>query len=259
LEFEEVKIMYEAEDTHWWYRGLRGVMFELLRLHRPGAQQLRILDAGCGTGGTLAAFTRAGFKQLDGFDLNATALDFCRERGLDYVKLGSLTDIPFESDAFDVIVSNDVLNDAGISNEADALRELYRALKPGGRLFLNLPAYRFLASEHDRATDVVRRYTRKEIAGKLSASGFRVARVTYWNMLLFPVVLLVRLLRRERTHDLAKPARSDILVPPAPFNALLTAMLWVERGMIRFADLPAGSSVAVVAVKPGVKGRQAKP
>jgi SAM-dependent methyltransferase len=250
LEFEEVKIMYEAEDTLWWYRGLRGVMFELLGLDRPAARQLQILDAGCGTGGTLAALRRAGYSSLSGFDLNPPALDFCRERGLNYVKLGSLTAIPFESDRFDLVVSNDVLNDAGIADEQAALHELYRVLKPGGRLFLNLPAHKFLASEHDRATDVVRRYTRREIAGKLKSVGFNVRRVTYWNMLLFPLVVLVRVLRRERTHDLAKPARSDILLPPAPINNLLTVVIWLERQLLKLIDLPVGSSVAVVARKP---------
>jgi SAM-dependent methyltransferase len=164
-------------------------------------------------------------------------------------------DIPFPADSFDVVISNDVLNDAGTSNEAAALSELHRVLRPGGRLFLNLPAFGFLRSEHDRATDVARRYTRTEITRKLRAAGFKVRRATYWNTLLFPVVVAVRLLRRERDEDLHKPARSDIVVPFAPINALLTAAVGLERLLLRFIDLPFGSSVAVVAVKPHAKAK----
>jgi SAM-dependent methyltransferase len=249
LEFEEFKIMYEAEDTHWWYRGLRGVMFSLLGLEDPRSRSWKILDAGCGTGGTLQALRDSGFADAQGFDINPPALHFCSIRGLDNTRLGSIMEIPFEADTFDAAISCDVLNDAGTSNEAAALSELYRVLKPGGRLFLNLPAFGFLRSEHDRATDVARRYTRPEITRKLRAAGFKVRRVTYWNTFLFPVVIAVRLFRREREEDLLKPARSDIVVPPAPLNALLTQVVGLERFLLKFIDLPAGSSVAVVAIK----------
>jgi SAM-dependent methyltransferase len=249
VEFEEYKIMYEAEDTHWWYRGMRGVMFTLLGLHTSKGGQPHILDAGCGTGGTLHALRLAGFHNIEGFDLNTIALQFCHARGIDHVRQGSITAIPYDANEFDLVVSCDVVTDAGTDNEMTALRELHRVLKPGGRLFLNLPAHAFLRSEHDRATDVARRVTKREIVSKLTSAGFKVRRATYWNMFLFPVVVVVRLLRREREEDLENPARSDIVLPPRPANAFLTACVWLEHLLLRWVNLPVGSSVAVVAVK----------
>jgi len=250
VEFDEYQIMYEAEDTHWWYQGLRGVMFTLLGLRRDKGRRLRILDAGCGTGGNIHALRQAGYSDVDGFDFSPVALHFCRQRGLESVRQGSITDMPYGEGSYDIIISCDVLNDAGTEDEATALRELYRVLRPGGRLFLNLPAFSFLRSEHDRATSVARRYTKSDISRKLVRAGFRVKRVTYWNMLLFPAVVFVRLLRRERPDDLNKPARSDIVLPRAPVNTLLTGLLRVEGLLLRRVNLPFGSSVAVVAVKP---------
>ncbi|MFL5732146.1 MAG: methyltransferase domain-containing protein [Chloroflexia bacterium] len=256
MEFEEFRIMYEAEDRHWWYRGLRGVMFSLLGLKDPRSTSWRILDAGCGTGGNLEALRSAGFAHSEGFDVNPPALHFCGMRGLTNVQLGSIMEIPYQADSFDAVISCDVLNDAGTSNEAGALVELYRVLKPGGRLFLNLPAFSFLRGEHDRATSVARRYTKPEIKGKLRKAGFRVRRVTYWNMFLLPVVMAVRLVRRDGEDDRDRPARSDIVVPPEPLNALLTGVVGLERLLLRFVDFPAGSSVAAVAVKP--RGERAR-
>ncbi len=250
MEYEEYKIMYEAEDTHWWYRGLRGVISTLLGLGKARRKTARILDAGCGTGGTLHALAERGFANLGGFDLSPVAVEFCRRRGLSNVRLGSITDIPYESDTFDLVISCDVVTDAGTDNEMQALREMHRVLRPGGRLFLNLPAYGFLRSEHDRATAVARRVTGYEIEEKLRQAGFRVKRTTYWNMFLFPVVVLVRLLRREKEEDLSSPARSDIVLPPAPVNLLLSACVGLEHLLLRVVNLPFGSSVAVVAVKP---------
>lgn len=250
MEFEEYKIMYEAEDTHWWYRGLRGVMFNLLQLDRAKGRALKILDAGCGTGGNLNALRLAGQTKAVGFDLSNVALGFCKQRGLDNVRHGSITDVPFPEDSFDIAISCDVLNDAGNEDETVALRELYRVLKPGGKLFLNLPAFSFLRSEHDRATSVAHRYTKGEISRKLGAAGFIVKRVTYWNMLLFPIVVSVRLLSREKPEDLHNPARSDIVLPPPLVNNILSGFEWIEHHLLRYIDLPIGSSVAVVARKP---------
>lgn len=252
MEYAEYQIMYEAEDTHWWYRGMRGAMFTLLRLGPAHRREPSILDAGCGTGGTLNALRSAGYSRLEGFDLNPIALEFCRKRGLDHVRLGSITEIPYPDTTFDIVISCDVVTDAGTDNEATALRELYRVLRPGGRLFLNLPAYAFLRSEHDRATDVARRVTRGEITGKLEGAGFAVKRASYWNMLLFPVVVAVRLLRREGADEVQNAARSDIVLPPGPINTLLSAIVLLESKLMRYVNLPFGSSVVTLAVKPGV-------
>ena len=255
MEYAEYKIMYEAEDTHWWYRGMRGAMFTLLRLRPTHRSQPHVLDAGCGTGGTLSALRAAHYTRLDGFDLNPIALEFCHERGLDTVRLGSITDIPYPADSFDIVISCDVVTDAGTDNEGQALSELFRVLCPGGRLFLNLPAYSFLRSEHDRATDVARRVTRREIIAKLTGAGFEVRRATYWNMLLFPVVVAVRFLRREQASELDDPARSDIVLPPGPVNAVLSALVLLESKLLRYVNLPFGSSVVALGVKPGTKSR----
>jgi SAM-dependent methyltransferase len=250
VEYEEYKIMYEAEDTHWWYRGMRGVIFGLLGLRRNSVLQPSILDAGCGTGGNLHSLQKAGYGNLSGFDLSPIALQFCQKRGLDQVRQGSITDIPYNAGSFDIVISCDVVTDAGTDNEMIALREIYRVLKPGGRLFLNLPAFGFLRSEHDRATSIARRVSRPEIVSKLSDVGFRVKRATYWNMLLFPLVVAVRFLRREDQQDLNRPARSDIVVPAMPANAVLSLCTWLESKLVRAVNLPFGSSVAVVAIKP---------
>lgn len=247
MEYAEYKIMYEAEDVHWWYRGLRGTLFTMLRLDRTDSRGLRFLDAGCGTGGNLDALQRAGYD-AQGFDFSPVAVEFCRARGLNKVGLGSITDIPYPDSGFDVVISCDVLNDAGTGDEERALEEIYRVLRPGGRVFLNLPAFSFLKGEHDRATDVAHRYTKGEIRRKLKRAGFVPVRLSYWNMLLFPAVLAVRLVRHGRGGK--DEPRSDITVPAAPANWILTRLMNIERGLVNVIDLPVGSSLAVVAKRP---------
>lgn len=248
---EEFERMYSVEDRLWWYLGLREHVLTLLRpamARRPDASPPRILDAGCGTGGMAARLRPYG--ALAGVDLAPFAVAVCRERrGLRETAVASIAALPFPDNSFDLAVSLDVISDAGTGNDARALAELARVLKPGGRLCLNLPAYRWLAGEHDLAVETTRRYTRGEARDLLVAAGFHPERLTYWNSLLLPAVAAARALSRLRGRA-ASEARSDIDVPPAPLNRLLLGLVRLERVVLRRRDLPAGSSLLCVARKP---------
>jgi SAM-dependent methyltransferase len=134
----------------------------------------------------------------------------------------------------------------GTGDDARALAELARVLRPGGRLCLNLPAYRWLAGEHDLAVETKRRYTRGEVGALLRAAGFAPERLTYWNAALLPAVAAARALSRRRGRGSGE-ARSDVRVPPWPINRALLALVRAEGRLLRRIDLPAGSSILGVA------------
>jgi len=250
----EYETMYRAEDRHWWYVGLRTVMLSLLNLprrpHNEAERQYHILDAGCGTGGTLGKLWR--YPHAQGIDYSPLAVEFCHQRGLHNVQQGSVTAIPQQDSSLDLLISLDVLCDEGTPPESFALREFYRVVKPGGRLYLNLPAYGFLRGEHDVAAGVVRRYDAARLRGLVEGAGFRIRRLTYWNTLLFPIVVAVRRSQATAARTLAeKPAdaRSDVKLPPEPLNRVLTNLVRLEAAWLRRFDLPYGSSIACVAEK----------
>ena len=92
---------------------------------------------------------------------------------------------------------------------------------------------------------------------KLQAAGFRIRRLSHWNLILFPIVLTVRLARRKGANLEDTEARSDIQVPAPPINHALAAIIRLEAFLLRYVDLPVGSSVFAIAQKPG--GRAATP
>ncbi len=243
---EEFEQMYAAEDRLWWYQSLRDRVVALLDLDaRPASGELRILDAGCGTGGMSARLQPYG--TVVGIDLAPFAVAVCRDRrGLADTAVASITALPFPEASFDLAVSLDVISDAGTGNDAHALAELSRVLRPGGRLCLNLPAFRWLAGEHDVAVETKRRYTRSEVLALLAQAGFIPERLTYWNTLLLPAVAAARGLSRLRGLD-ATTARSDVSVPAAPINGTLRAITQLEGRLLRRTDLPIGSSLLCVA------------
>ena len=91
----------------------------------------------------------------------------------------------------------------------------------------------------------VRRFTRGQARALLAGHGFRVLRSSYWNTLLFPLMLLHRLLERD-------DAESDVRDFPRWLDALFSAALAVERRSIGAGiNLPFGGSLLVVAARDG--------
>ena len=120
----------------------------------------------------------------------------------------------------------------------------HRCLAEDGVLVLNLPAYRWLMSRHDAAVYNVRRYTRRGLARLLEASGFRVIHASYWNAVLFPVMVLTRKLLP------GGGAESDVGTYPAAIELLCRAATGFERTLLRRGlRLPFGGSVITVAAK----------
>src|SRR5919206_4875754 len=104
MEREQYAIMARREERHWWYAGMRRVALAVLEQALDGRTGLRILDAGCGTGGTTAELRR--FGTVVGVDLAWQALQPASARGLRGVlSLGSVEQLPFADGVFDVATS----------------------------------------------------------------------------------------------------------------------------------------------------------
>ena len=244
---EEHDIMRAVEDHYWWYQALRQHVADSIA---PVAAKFSVLDAGCGSGGMLAGL-RAKFPQaeLTGIDESEHAIALCRERntGAQLLEAG-VHELPFPSDAFDVVLSLDVWVNAGV-DDALAAHETHRVLRPGGKLILNLAAFDFLKGTHDEAVGGVRRYTRPQVRALLEGAGFAVDRLTYWNATLTPPIALVRWLSRRQLDG--GEARSDFRPLPSFVNAALKSLAALELRASRHLSLPFGTSVFAVARKHG--------
>lgn len=235
----EYEHMARAEERMWWYRAVHARVGTLLDIAVPD-RGAPLLDAGCGTGGLLARLAAAGRTDLSGLDLEPAALAHARHKSGARLACGSVAALPYSSHAFAAMTSVDVLYHRAV-DEGAALAEARRCLRPGGILVLNLPAYAWLVSAHDRAVHGARRYTRTGARGLLEASGFTVLRATYWNTLLFPLMVAKRKLFPD-------DGGSDVMEYPAIAERLFGTVTALEHGLIRTGlNLPFGGSVLLVA------------
>src|SRR3984885_3307440 len=178
---------HRAEDRHWWYRGRRSVLERVVDDLRLPARA-RILDAGCGSGRTMVGLARHG--AVPGIELSSTSVSLARERGAGDVVEGSVLEMPFEADAFDLAASLDVIEH--LEDDLQALRELRRVVAPGGSLLVTVPAYQWLWSGHDEINHHHRRYTRRSLQRIGEQAGWHQVRTTYFNSLLLPAAIMLR-------------------------------------------------------------------
>jgi SAM-dependent methyltransferase len=234
--------MDEAEEGMWWYRALHAGVLRVLDTPRGGP----VLDAGCGTGGFLLRLRQARPEiRAAGLEYRPDAAARARAKAGVPVAVGSVNAVPFADAAFDGLVSLDVLCHAAAEPER-ALAEFRRALRPGGQLVLNLPAFQWLYSAHDVRVHTARRFTAGGLRALLAAAGFTEIRAGYWNALLFPLMVVQR-------KVLARGAgsRSDVAPPPPWLNRGLTAVTAAERRLMAAGlSFPVGGSVLATAIRP---------
>jgi len=241
MEELEYEVMASVEDRHFWCVGTRAIVKDAFMAAGIDGGH-RVLDIGCGTGGTMRALDgTAGFV---GLDLSPTAAGLARRRTGNPVAMGSATAPPFRDGTFHGVLALDVFEH--IPDDVSAVAEVRRILEPDGVLIATVPCHPSLFSEHDEALHHVRRYTRRGFLGLLEDGGFRVDRVTWTNSLLFPAAATFRLLanavRRRRTTP-----RSNAAMKLGPLNVLLTRIFMAERALITRFDMPFGLGLLVVA------------
>jgi len=233
--------IYKLEDTHWWFRARARIIHSLIRRYasRP---PISALDYGCGAGKMLREMAPLG--DVWGLDTSATALDFCRRRGLSNL-IGPEKGL--DPDArFDLITLLDVVEH--VDDDAALLRSLKAHLSPNGKIIMTAPAYKFLWGGEDYISAHKRRYVRKQLVRAAEAAGLRVLRVSYFNtLLLIPTFLYIRL---KALIDPESMKKTYIWNVPEPLNTVLFGIFSIELHLLKLFDLPAGVSIFCVAENP---------
>jgi len=233
-----------AERDHFWFRGFRRFVEPLVADAARGVRS-EILDCGCGTGHNLHMLRKYG--RAYGIDLTWAGLHYAARQGERLVAQASAARLPFPDARFDLVTSFDVIYSLEDDVERAAIGEMFRVLKPGGRLILNVAALEALRGNHSVLSGEVRRYSKGDLRRRLEAAGFRVTHSTYTNLAILPLIAAIRLKQRLSGHV---ESAEEIAVPSAPLNTLLSGLLAIEAAALRVVNMPVGSSLLAVAVKP---------
>ena len=137
--------MPSCYDTMIWTREAPRWDRVILDQLGPGIGSLRVLDVGCATGRLLEALGRSGATQLSGADLAPRILDVAAERlaragiAAKLCVADAEDRLPWDDGSFDLVTMTAVFHH--FFRPGDALVEIRRVLRPGGRLLLLDPCF----------------------------------------------------------------------------------------------------------------------
>lgn len=245
MEKIEYELLNKREMSYFWHVGRREILREALMRHLNKSGGHQILDIGCATGGNI--FLLKEFGEITGLDNADEALQFAKARGITKLIKADATRIPLPDHSFDMVSGLDIFEH--IPDDASAIQEAFRVLRPGGIFLVTVPAHPWLFSAHDKFLHHIRRYTKKEIVGKLRHAGFSVLEQSHFVTLGVPVNAF-RKLRDKVMFGNASPSRSYDIIFKNPMNALMLFILRFEKLLIRYFSLPLGTSLMIVAKKP---------
>ncbi len=243
----EMANIARAEESLWWFRGMREITFALLDPLVANGGMRRILEAGCGTGFFAAALQQRYGMPVCAVDLESEAIRWCRERRAPDPVQASIVSLPFGDGAFDLVASMDVLPHFAPGEEGVPFGELVRVLRPPGFLVLRVAALRVFRSRHSQYVWERQRFSRGRLEQLARSHNLRILRLTYANFLLSPVAFLKFRVWEPLTRQ--APA-SGVQPVPAGLDRLLYLPLALEKIWLRQGfGFPWGQSLFLLAQK----------
>jgi SAM-dependent methyltransferase len=236
---------FEVEEGSFWFGHRNRAILEILCRFPPTGP---IADVGAGNGFVSLALQRAGYPTLV-IEPGAAGIRNARTRGLAPLICATLQDAGFRPGSLDAAGLFDVLEH--IPDDRAFLQDLRAILKPGGRLYVSVPAFRALWSSEDDLVGHHHRYTRREIRDRLQGAGFHVDFASYiFSPLPLPLFLLRTLpskLGYRQQLDATRTA-AELHPPSGLVVRAITRLLDGELALLkRGRRIPFGTSCLVVA------------
>jgi SAM-dependent methyltransferase len=190
-----------VSDNATWYNNY--LLSFLLKACPRG--EGKIMDIGAGLG------YYARKLKTKGYDVVCMDLDkeYCKrmeEIGLSVVR--SMDEV--EDASFDFIYSINVLEH--IEDDDEALKIWAKKLKPGGSVFIWVPAFMALYSSFDKLIGHFRRYRKASLVEKMNAAGLSVEKVRYADSMGFFVALLYKLIRGSRGRGNGNISKTEVMI-----------------------------------------------
>jgi SAM-dependent methyltransferase len=236
-----------SSPDHFWFQWRLAAFRSLLRdtgdlLEQP----LRVLDVGCGQGILRQQIEACSAWVIDGIDTCGRAIaanPSLRGRAFVYDVFEKREEM---LEHYDAIMLFDVLEH--IADDRAFLATAVAHVRPGGFVFLNIPALAMFRGRYDKAVGHLRRYSKTTLGPVIEQAGCTIGRLRYWGFGLLPLLAVRNCLTAFQSDTAAIVARG--FHPPGRLaGAMLARMGAVERKCL--SSPPLGASLLAIARRNG--------
>lgn len=220
---------YDLERNNWWFKARLEILKSIINQktknnHKP----LKILNIGVATGATSVMLEEFGSVKSVEFDTDC--YNFVKERLNIDLEQGSILDLQFTDNCFDLVCAFDVIEH--VEDDKLAASEMLRVCKPNGLVFATVPAFMSLWSQHDVVNHHFKRYKLNTFKGLFGSN--TLVKATYFNSSLFVPIYMVRslanafpkLFKREGSGSDFDMFKSGIL------NSIFYAIFILEKPLL---------------------------
>jgi SAM-dependent methyltransferase len=236
-------VYYQMERSHWWFKVREKILISQIKKYITSKAHLplKILNVGVATGRTTEFLSQ--FGEVVSLEYDSDCCQFLREKLHLEVIQGSVLDLPFPNDQFDLVCAFDVIEH--VEDDQRAIDELYRVCKPESHIFLTVPAFMELWSSHDIVNQHYRRYRLPEVKRLFSSLQGKIIFKSYFNSILFPPIFLYRKL----TSIFRSPQRTlssdfESVIAPSLISKILYSLFNAEVQLLRKIKFSFGVSIA---------------
>ncbi len=233
----ELDFISKEEKSHFYFVQKRKILkYVYNKYKKHSIINPLILDLSCSSATDIRIF-----DNIIGMDIDYDALLLAQNINKPIINADANI-LPFKDNSFDILLAVDLISVKSI-DEHILISEIERVLKPGGYIYINVPAMQFLYGKHDKSVGNRRRYCRKDIHYLFKENHWNIVMHNYWTSLLFPIVVIQRKVFSVLRGD---SYISDLTKIPSFLNRLFIFVYNAEMILFKLGILPIGISLFTV-------------
>lgn len=236
---------YKQERTHWWFKIREKIINDQLQqLALPSSP--KILNIGAATYKSTELLKN--FGHVTSIEFDEDCCQFVRDELNEEIEEGSILDLKFEDDFFDLVCAFDVIEH--VEDDTTAIKEMQRVCSKNGILFITVPAYEFLWSSHDEINHHFRRYRLKDLKNIIKDRSLEIIYSSYFNTVLFPFISVFRLCLNIFKKNSESKSDFENFDPKNSSNKLFAFLFNLERPLLKKRySFPFGVSCLIICKK----------
>jgi 2-polyprenyl-3-methyl-5-hydroxy-6-metoxy-1,4-benzoquinol methylase len=236
-------------QSSFWVSSRNRLFKDIVQRNMFPVGKTKFLEIGCGTGDFIQQIVQNENLEITGSEIYLKGLLYAKKNlpNVDFIQFDVTRGVI--GTEFDLMVAFDVIEH--IEDDIAAISNIRKMLHKDGCLIITVPQHMFLWSKLDEIVKHKRRYTRRELVTKLQGNGFKISYVTSFLFVLFPLMLISRMLDRGQDKAQSEEVALEKRVTfPKALNWVFDLFMRVDEALIRFGvSLPFGGTLVVVARK----------